>query len=244
VSSTQSVRQLEEIAYDFWCAPEVEELDGWRLRFGHRVTGRANSVWPNGEGTAPLGEKLERAEHWYAERGAPALFQLTDAARPKGLAEALLARGYELRGAPVSVETADLAEVVARSSGDADLHENADDTWVALWAGTRSFDRLDVARQLLTGSPGRTVFARIHDIAVGRGVMHAGWLGITSMATLPAARRRGHARAIVHALARWGRDLGARRALLQVEETNVAARTLYAGVGFVPSHAYRYCIQP
>src|SRR5829696_4720159 len=126
VSSTPSLSRLEAIAYDFWCAPEVEELDGWRLRFGYGVTGRANSVWPNHDGTMPLAGKLERAEQWY---------------------------------------------------------------------------------------------------------------------TVPAARRRGHARAIVHALARWAAESGARQALLQVEETNLVARRLYAGVGFVPSHSYRYCME-
>ena len=69
MSSTRSrTDELEAVAYEFWRAPEVEELDGWRLRFGHGVTGRANSVWPNGDGTLPLGEKIDRAEAWY--RGA------------------------------------------------------------------------------------------------------------------------------------------------------------------------------
>src|SRR5215211_6814301 len=243
VSSTPSLSRLEAIAYDFWCAPEVEEVDGWRLRFGYGVTGRANSVWPNRDFGLPLAEKLELAEHWYAGRGVPTLFQLTDAARPRSLAGTLLARGYEWRAQPVSVETADVQEVVACSDGDAELADEPDDAWVELWTGTRRFDRIDVARALLTGSPGRTTFARVGDVAVGRGVVVGDWLGITSMATLPRARRRGHARAIVHALARWGQQMGARRALLQVEQTNVAARALYKDVGFVPNHSYRYCIQ-
>ena len=243
VSSTPSLSRLEAIAYDFWCAPEVEELDGWRLRFGYGVTGRANSVWPNHDGTMPLADKLERAEQWYAERGRPTLFQVTEAARPEGLSDVLLARGYEWRGVPVSVETAPVAEITRRSSGDAELEGEPDDAWVELWIGTRRFDRADIARQILTSSPGRTTFARIGDLAVGRGVVVGEWLGITSMATVPAARRRGHARAIVHALARWAAESGARQALLQVEETNVVARRLYAGVGFVPSHSYRYCME-
>src|SRR5436305_9842815 len=70
VSSTQfPTDELEAVAYDFWRAPEVAELDGWRLRFAHGITGRANSVWPNGDGTLPLVEKIERAEAWYRARG-------------------------------------------------------------------------------------------------------------------------------------------------------------------------------
>src|SRR3954447_25225235 len=71
--------ELEAVAYDFWRAPEVAELAGWRLRFAHGITGGANSVWPNGDGPLPLADKLERAEAWYRERALPTLFQLTEA---------------------------------------------------------------------------------------------------------------------------------------------------------------------
>ena len=239
MSSTRSrTEELEAVAYEFWRAPEVEELDGWRLRFGHGITGRANSVWPNGAGTLPLAEKIDRVEAWYRERGRPTLFQLTEAARPDGLDAVLAARGYERRGVPVSVETASLDEVIARSSGDAEVTDDADDAWLELWAGSRNFADRAAARELLM--LGDAAFARLGDVAVGRGVVAGAWLGITSMVTVPGARRRGHARAIVHALACWSVSRGCRRAMLQVESTNDAARALYAGLGFVPQHEYHY----
>ena len=89
---------------------------------------------------------------------------------------------------------------------------------------------------------GDAAFARVPGAAVGRGVVHRGWLGITSMVTVPEARRRGHARAIVSALASWAVDRGCTHALLQVESTNEPARALYASIGFVPHHAYHYRI--
>jgi GNAT superfamily N-acetyltransferase len=239
VSSTPSrTDQLEAIAYEFWRPPEVEELDGWRLRFAHGITGRANSVWPNGDGVLPLDEKIERAERWYRERGLAVLFQLTEAARPAGLEQALAARGYEQRNVPVSVEIAPLDEVIARTSGEAEVSEDFDDVWLDLWAGSRGFANRAAARALLL--EGDAAFARIGDVAVGRGVAARGWLGITSMVTRPEARRRGHARAIVHALARWARDRGCTDAMLQVESTNEPARALYAAAGFVPHHEYHY----
>ena len=239
MSSTRSrTDELEAIAYEFWRAPEVEELDGWRLRFAHGLTGRANSVWPNGDGNLPLDEKIDRAEVWYRERGLAVLFQMTDAARPSLLEDALASRGYELRGVPVSVETAPLDEVIARTSGNADVSDDFDDGWLELWAGSRGFENRAAARALLL--EGDAAFARIGDIAVGRGVAARGWLGITSMVTRRDARRQGHARAIVHALARWARDRGCTNAMLQVESTNTPARTLYAATGFVPHHEYHY----
>src|SRR3954454_18323404 len=170
VSSTQfPTDELEAVAYDFWRAPEVAELDGWRLRFAHGITGRANSVWPNGAGIMPLDEKIDRAEAWYRERGLAPLFQLTEAARPAGLEEALVARGYEARGVPVSVETASLDDVLARTSGDAAVSTDFDDAWLELWAGSRGFANLGAARDLLTA--GDAAFSHIGSEAVGRGVV-------------------------------------------------------------------------
>jgi len=240
VSSTPfRTDELEAVAYDFWRAPEVAELDGWRLRFAHGVTGRANSVWPNGPGTLPLDEKIRRAEEWYRARGLPVLFQLTEAAQPAGLEEALVARGYE-PGSAVSVEVALLDDVLERSGGDAVVTNELDDSWIELWAGTRGFENHDVARAILTR--GDAAFARVGEVAVGRGVAVGEWLGITSMATLPEARRRGHARAIVHALARWAASRGCKHAMVQVDRSNDAALTLYASAGYRPHHEYRYRI--
>jgi GNAT superfamily N-acetyltransferase len=239
VSSTRfPTDELEAVAYDFWRAPEVAELDGWRLRFAHGLTGRANSVWPNGDGTLPLDEKIDRAEAWYRARGLAPLFQLTEAARPAGLEETLAARGYEARGVPVSVETAALDDVLVRTRGDAKVSPDLDDAWLELWAGSRGFADFDAVRDLLKA--GAAAFASIGREAVGRGVVSGSWLGITSMVTISSARRRGRARAIVHALARWASAQGCTHAMLQVESTNEPARMLYASAGFVPHHEYHY----
>lgn len=234
--------ELEAVAYDFWRAPEVAHVDGWRLRFAHGITGRANSVWPNGDGTLELDEKIDRAEEWYRARGAPVLFQLTDAARPEGLEVALIARGYEPRHGPVSVEVAELDAVLEHTSGPAEVAEELDEDWLKLWAASRGFEKHDVAHAILTA--GYSAFARAGDVAVGRGVAVGEWLGITSMVTMPDARRQGYARAIVHALARWAEQRGCRRAVVQVESSNAPARNLYAQAGFVPHHEYRYRILP
>ncbi len=241
--SATDLARLEEIGYDVWRAPVVEELGGWRLRFAHGLTGRANSVWTAGDdGSLPLGEKVERAEAFYGDRGLAPRFQLTDASRPAELERLLGDRGYAQPVPAVSVETAELPNVA--DPGGVDIREELDDAWLELWAGTRGFERPDVARALLTGSPGRTAFARVDDVAVGRGVAVDGWLGITSMATLPAARRRGHGRALLVALVAWGRAHGCTHGLLQVDETNEPARALYAQFGFRRSHAYRYLVAP
>ena len=234
--SVNEIRDLEEVGYRIWVSPEVEELDGWRLRHARGLTGRANSVFPNAEGALPLDEKIGRAEAWYAARAQPPRFQLTDASLPAGLPRALSGRGYAPTGSPVSVETCELPELAADAR--VVLDETLHDDWVELWAASRGSDDLTTARALLTGSPGRTAFARVPGMAVGRAVTHGSWLGITSMVTLPDARRRGFARAIVETLVAWGRAAGATRGFLQTD--SAAAQSLYAQFGWETRYTYRY----
>jgi GNAT superfamily N-acetyltransferase len=234
--SAAEIRALEDVGYAIWVSPEVEELDGWRLRHAHGLTGRANSVFPNALGALPLEEKVARVEAWYAARDQPPRFQLTDGSLPAGLAKTLHARGYEAAGSPVSVETSELPKLAADPR--VELREELDDDWVELWSATRGSSDIATARALLTGSPGRTAFARVPGAAVGRAVVTGTWLGITSMVTLPDARRRGYARAIVESLIAWGRDAGATHGFLQTD--SAVARALYAQFGWREQYTYRY----
>jgi GNAT superfamily N-acetyltransferase len=64
------------------------------------------------------------------------------------------------------------------------------------------------------------------------------------MATDPAMRRRGVARAVLGALASWSRDRGASGLFLQVERDNTPAHALYASMGFTRSHGYHFRTAP
>jgi GNAT superfamily N-acetyltransferase len=236
--SAGEIRALDEVGYRIWVAPEVEELDGWRLRFAGGLTSRANAVFPNAAGVLPLEEKLERVEAWYAERGAAARFQLTAGSLPDGLAPALARRGYA-PGEPVGVLTSELPDVEADDR--VELADSVDGEWLRLWAASRGFDDVEVVRALMCGSPGRTVFARVPGVAIGRAVACDGWLGITSMLTVPEARRQGLGRAILATLLAWGRAAGARRGFLQTDSP--AAKALYAQLGFAERYAYRYWVR-
>jgi N-acetylglutamate synthase len=241
-AAAAEIRALEEVGYRLWVAPEVEEHDGWRLRAGGGMTGRANSVFPNREGALPLAGRIEHVEEWYAARGLAARFQLTRASLPPGLADALAGRGYRIGQAPSSVQVAPLPPLVADES--VELLDAPDDRWVELWAAGRGFDDLDLSRALLTGGADPAAFARLSGAAIGRAVACDGWLGITSMLTVPAARRRGLGRAIVSSLVAWGAAHGCTRGLLQVERANVPARALYESLGFRERYEYSYAVSP
>jgi GNAT superfamily N-acetyltransferase len=81
-------------------------------------------------------------------------------------------------------------------------------------------------------------------LAVARGVVVGEWLHISLVEVVEAARRRGLARRATRELARWATRLGASGALLQVEEDNAAAVSLYRRLGFHTHHRYVTFAQP
>src|SRR5579859_810247 len=99
------IARLDEVTAVAWRAPVREELDGWELRYGYGITGRANSTWPRRDGGAlPLGDRIARLEGWYRERGLPPKVQLSPASEPAGLDDELARRGWE-RSTDVLIET-------------------------------------------------------------------------------------------------------------------------------------------
>jgi GNAT superfamily N-acetyltransferase len=76
-------------------------------------------------------------------------------------------------------------------------------------------------------------------VAIGRGTVDDGWLGVTAVAVAADHRRQGLASAIMAGLWDWGRELGAERTYLEVESLNTNAVDLYAGLGYWVHHNYR-----
>ncbi len=80
--------------------------------------------------------------------------------------------------------------------------------------------------------------------ARGRGVVHAGWLGVSSLWTAPDHRGRGLGSAVLRSLLEWGSERGASTTYLQVVEANTAALALYEARGFERHHDYAYYVAP
>ncbi|MEJ2666929.1 MAG: GNAT family N-acetyltransferase [Deinococcales bacterium] len=249
----REIRQIETLAADAFVCRESVRDDGWRLRFNDGVTRRGNSVLAEGPGCDPLDAKLARVEAFYRDRGVPARFQVSEASQPATLAELLAARGYSHEVGAV-LQTARLRDVVAaagRSDGFVIRHERrASTAWLdGLQEGSGSDPRTATVRAATLGAvpePATFVRAELQGriVAVGLAVAAGPWLGAFNMATLPAARRRGAARAVLATIACWGLERGVRDAYLQVHPGNAAAVALYASLGFATHHAYEYWTAP
>jgi ribosomal protein S18 acetylase RimI-like enzyme len=81
-------------------------------------------------------------------------------------------------------------------------------------------------------------------VATGLTIVEGAHAGLFDIITREDSRGRGHARRLVASLLATAHALGARRAYLQVQLDNEAARRLYASFGFVQRYTYWYRGRP
>jgi GNAT superfamily N-acetyltransferase len=244
------IRYVEELAANAWPAEVVQVVAGWRLRYTHNVSQRANSVWPNEAHEADnLVEKVALVEEFYRRWGCPARFQICPAAQPARLDDFLVKRGYVI-GVPTAVQTATIETVLARievnSSSHITISETFDERWFAAYCQSEGVkpEAAVVRRGILKRIGPRTGFASLiiadQIAAVGLSVVERGWLGLFNLTTRPQFRRQGAAMSLIHAVAQWSQQYQANQIYLQVMTDNAPALNLYARLGFATLYHYHY----
>ncbi|QFY11650.1 GNAT family N-acetyltransferase [Nonomuraea phyllanthi] len=250
------------LVHEAWPAYEQHVHDGWVFRYAGGVTKRANSVLALTR-PADLDGAIEAAEGFYGERGQRCVFSLGPNAAP-GLDEALERRGYELVDPTVVMA----GSPAGRAAREVRIEDRPWRGWLEAWWAVdgRYGSGFEDAERICTGVP--AWYAAYEEdgvaLAVGRAVPQGDtpdaaqgdvpgtpgmeepaascgdMLGIYCMATLPQARRRGLARAVLRALVRHA---GAERAYLVTTAPNLAAQALYRGEGFEVVGGYHYRVR-
>ena len=248
--SRNLVGELLERAARALPAADEERRHGWWLRHTD------SSMWWSGAVLAhapsdvvPLKLGVNAVEEFYANRGAPACFQVCADCPPR-LDGTLARRGYHIE-CPMSLQVALAEDTADRLSAPAlpvHVTNHPDPAWLAIWqamSAAKSLPRpeLRVLQRVEPPSAYLTVFDSDQPIAVGRAVADTGWTGVFGMATLPAARRRGAAKRVLSAIAGWALNQQAPRIYLQVERDNVTARELYESACFTEIATYHYRLQ-
>lgn len=236
----------ELAANEAWPAPLQESQGGWLLRAAAGWTGRANSALPIGDPDRPLPAAVDAVEAWYRAHDLPPRMNVPLPLAAPVNAE-LDARGWAT--APlVLFQTAQVAAILEAAPDRHDLpavrqRDRMTEAWLAVTVA-RKGPPPPVARQVLTAVP-ETAFLEVYGddgtpIAITRATVtgNGEWLGLSLVDVLPEHRRRGLGSHLVRAAARWGQEVGARRAFLQVEEQNTAAVALYGRLGFSTHHTY------
>lgn len=193
-----TIYAIEAAAYDAWPPLHRGELDGWRLRAGEGVTGRANSIYAmDHAGALALDEKIAAAEAWYAAQGLPPRFQINAAMQPPDLDAALAARDYRLHS-PTLVQVAPLARILEQTPTlrtkphfEIEVAEAYDADWFAAYAASEALDShsASVRRRILESIEVPVAFTLLRvaeePVAVGLGVVSAAWMGLFCMSTAP-----------------------------------------------------------
>lgn len=241
--STADQLALEAVTAKGWRPAETGAIGGWVLRASGGFTGRGNSVLPLRAPGLPLADALERARAWYTQRGLPLRIQVPAEARR--LLDAELAENGWAAEPDVQVMAARLDQLPAAATTSVELAARPDAGWLGRYrdgAGSSPAARALLVRHESVG------FAVIRSgeeaIAIGRGAVDDGWLGVTAVEVAAEHRRSGLARAVMSALCEWGRVHGATRSYLQVSADNQPAVALYTALGYWTHHCYRYRLDP
>jgi GNAT superfamily N-acetyltransferase len=239
------ILQLQRIAALGWRSAEVATVDGWVLRANAGWTSRANSALPLGTPAGPLEAVLDVAADFYTDRSLPVQVLVPLPAR--GLLDAELARRCWQVHAPTVMLTRSLHGPDEQSVGPpVELEPDITSDWrtgyhardgVLSAAALALLGRHETVRFATVRSNGRT-------LAIARGVVDEGWLGVTALEVSDAHRRQGLGSAVMRALEGWAITQGASQAYLQVEETNAAAGALYGSLGYREHHRYHYRRRP
>lgn len=244
-----TAEHLEWAALPGWVA-HSEPLGEWTLRAGGGFTGRANSALAVGDPGVALAEAGERVIAYATAHGISPWAQVIVGSEVE---EGLVDLGWRPTYVVTDVLVCRLITLLGDDLPDprVSVHERLDEAWLAAYARSRPNDADPaILRLILDGHPPRA-FASVADpasegehSAIARGHVSGPWLGLASVWTEPAHRRRGLATAMMRALGHWAARQGARNAYLQVAQQNTGAHDAYGRLGFVRHHSYRYLAAP
>lgn len=223
-----------------WPPVEVVERAGWRLRRGDGG-GKRVSAASIVSSEAEIGDAAAAMTGW----GQTPLFQLTPHDEP--LDRTLGLAGYRI----VDPTLFYVAEAGALADGASETSRVVGGGFrIALMNEIWEAGGVDEARRrVMDRAPGpkNYLLARIGDRAAGTAfvVLDQGGIAmIHAIETLARQRRKGAARTLIAAAARFALDVGAARLALAVTEANAPARALYDALGFGVAGRYHYRQSP
>jgi ribosomal protein S18 acetylase RimI-like enzyme len=226
---------VEAAAVRGWPALETEAHQGWLFRYASGGSVRANTVAALAFTGRDVDAAISAAERFYRAHNAPCAFTVSEVSSPADLDERLAARGY-VRGDD-HVTMAKTVDLDATLPCDIAVGLQPTNGWMEAYVSGLSVNRRDAAPALIANLPmDKAVFlSRDLDhraIASGLTIVDGPLASVQCMATLPAHRGRGAARAVLDGIEAIAVQNACEHLYLQTGGDNHTAQRLYVRAGF------------
>lgn len=240
----RAVTDLERVCAAAWPAQLTEPLGDWLLRAAGGFSRRANSALAVGDPGLDVPDALVEVQRFAARHGLAPRAQVVRATPWEAAIER--AEWAVDDTTPVSVQVARLPDVTGASHDGTgiEITDTPTPDWWQLVTGTTRPS--EPQRAVLLGDVVGFGLARIDGEVVGavRAALVDDWVHLARLTIDPTRRRQGLGLALTAAAGDWGRQRGARQAVLQVSLHDTAAWRLYSSLGFAEHHSYRYWAPP
>jgi GNAT superfamily N-acetyltransferase len=234
---------IEHAARHAWPSIEEKKLPYGLLRFAHGYTKRANSMNLFGNVFVNNVELVEQCEKFFGRRHQPVIVRVPSFSTTSKVDNHLKDCGYAMTS-PSRVMTSVLGKACASPIKPLHLDVNA---WLDVYyeISNGGLSQREIHLHLLRRIQGSPFYACLESesgdpVCCAIAILFNNIVGIYSVATNPAYKRRQYATLMLSALLAWGRARRATHAFLQVDENNEAAISLYNKVGFKTFYRYWY----
>ena len=246
---TTLLSRVEDAGLNASAPPQQRWLDGWLVRFSPGKAKRARCVNAVAQGRLSMQEKFALCQQVFDEAQLPLIFRITPLSEPQKLDSWLEANGlrpFEDTRVMVNDNLATLTpEPLAPGINLQRVGHAAFAQIVGQMRGSPLSQQQAHAQRLeLSPVPFEGwVLRRSGESAVlacGQTAAEADMVGLYDVFTASEARNNGWARKLCSQLLDRARQRGARVGYLQVDASNLAARSVYRRLGFRDAYAYHY----
>jgi len=246
---TTLLSRIEDAGLNASAPPQQRWIDGWLVRFCPGKAKRARCINAVAVGHLPVADKLALSQLVFDEARLPLIVRITPMSQPQvldGWLEAEGLRAFDDTRVMVHPELSQLeAEPLDESVSLQRIGHSAFAQVVGQLRGSPLSQQQAHAQRLeLSPVPFEAwVLRRTGESAVlacGQTATEADMVGLYDVFTADNERNQGWARKLCAELLRRAQQKGARTGYLQVDASNLAARSVYRRLGFADGYAYHY----
>jgi ribosomal protein S18 acetylase RimI-like enzyme len=241
--------RVEDAGLNASAPPQQRWVDGWLIRFSPGKAKRARCVNAVAQGRLPMQEKLALCQQVFDEARLPLIFRITPMSEPNKLDSWLESKGLRLFEDTRVMVNQDLSTLMPESLQTGISLQRVGHAAFAQIVGQMrgsSLSQQQAHAQRLELSPvpfQAWVLRRSGEsgvLACGQTAAEADMVGLYDIFTANKERNNGWARKLCGHLLAHARQSGARVGYLQVDASNLAARSVYRRLGFHDGYAYHY----